>query len=53
MIHSFRESNSDPHPDIKSKATKEALMKYKQIKDEISSGTHIYIIGIIIKMKMI
>jgi len=43
MIHSFRNSNKDPHPDIKSQATKDALMKYKQIKDEISSGRYISI----------
>jgi len=39
FIHSFRESNSDPHPEHKSQATKDALMKYKQIKDEISSDS--------------
>jgi len=35
FINSFRESNSSPHPELRSKTTIEALEKLKEMKDEI------------------
>ncbi|OUM70662.1 hypothetical protein PIROE2DRAFT_1202 [Piromyces sp. E2] len=43
FIHSFRESNSAPHPEIMSKTTIKALETLKKLKNEISSGNTISI----------
>jgi len=37
FIHSFRESNDAPHPEILSEKTETALETFKRLKDEISS----------------
>ncbi|KAL6630325.1 periplasmic binding protein-like II [Neocallimastix californiae] len=38
MIHSFKDAPREPHPDIKSQKTMDALKMIKRMKDEITQG---------------
>jgi len=38
FINSFRESKNSTHPELRSKTTKEALAKIKEMKNEIGEG---------------
>jgi len=40
FIRSFRKSKNDPHPELNSDITREALQKLKQVKDEVSSDEY-------------